>query len=331
MELSELREMVSVERRALAIDQWNDRLRSICGRFQSRLAQGATRVTGSADLFLASGVECARIANNLENIVRDQDDIRKDYGANLFLLLQIEGACGIEQYGTQSIIEPGDCILVDSSIPSIFHFGGAFSNHLSVHLPRQLLYSDKAQPIAISRRLAFDDPMSAMLRALVAKLIKTDSNDRRAPRLRELLFSATRQAFASDDEAVGLPAADTSQGRLEIVQILIDRNLTDERLSPQWLAARVGVSLRTLQDDFSAIGISPTLLIRKRRLHLARERLVNRTRGASAATIAEVAYSSGFNDISYFNRCFKRAFGGSPRDVMQKDLGAAFTSNSSCA
>lgn len=42
--------------------------------------------------------------------------------------------------------------------------------------------------------------MSAILRALAAKLIRTDADDRRAPHLRELLFSATRQAFAMDAE-----------------------------------------------------------------------------------------------------------------------------------
>ena len=35
------------------------------------------------------------------------------------------------------------------------------------------------------------------------------------------------------------------------------------------------------------------------------------------ATIAEVAYSTGFNDISYFNRSFKEAFLQSPRDFLK--------------
>src|SRR5437879_2489339 len=83
----------------------------------------------------AVGTEFVQVANNLASIQRDLNDIRKDYGEHLFLLLQIEGECGIEQYGRQTIVAPGDCVLVDSSSPSIFHFGGRFSNHLSVHLP----------------------------------------------------------------------------------------------------------------------------------------------------------------------------------------------------
>ena len=96
---------------------------------------------------------------------------------------------------------------------------------------------------------------------------------------------------------------------------MVDRHLTDERLTPQWLAGRLGVSMRTLQEDFNALGTTVTSFIRDRRLHLARDRLVEKQRGASDGTIAEIAYSSGFNDISYFNRCFKKAFDCSPKEL----------------
>jgi AraC-like DNA-binding protein len=321
MELVQLRELAPDRRQVHDFDQWTDRLHSICGRFQPRLSAQRKGVTGGADIMLAAGIEIARVANDLDVVRRDEQDIRSDYGANLFLLLQLEGSCGVEQYGRQAIIEPGDCILVDSSSPSVFHFGGRFSNHLSVHLPRQLLFSDKSQPIAVSRRLCAADPMAAMLQALVVKLFRTDGNDKRAPHLRQLLFSATRQAFATDIELDRLPVSDSAGGRLEIVQILIDRHLTEQHLTPQWLAGKLGVSLRTLQDDFSALGTTATSLIRLRRLHLAREQLTQMKRVPGTSTIADVAYSSGFNDISYFNRSFKRAFDCSPGDVLQRESG----------
>jgi AraC-like DNA-binding protein len=317
MESIELRNMIPAKRETFVFEQWADRLTAICGRFQPRPCPGAAIVTGTAELTIAGGLEVARIANDLESVRRDERDIRNDYGENLFLLLQLEGVCGVEQYGRQSVIEPGDCILVDSSSPSTFHFNGKFSNHLSVHLPRQILFADKSQPVDVSRRLAAEDPMAAMLRALLAKLVRTDANDKRAPQLRQLFFSATRQAFATDAEIDRPAGSESTCGRLQIVQVLIDRHLTDERLTPRWLASRVGVSLRTLQDDFRALGTSATSLIRLRRLHLAREQLTQMKDASTCPTIAEVAYSSGFNDISYFNRCFKRAFDCSPKELLQ--------------
>lgn len=299
------------------IDEWTARLKSICGNFNPRRAEHAL-VTGDATAMDAGGLELAQIANDVDVIRRDIGDIRTDYGENLFLLLQLEGTCGIEHHGRQSVIAPGDCFLVDSSSPSIFRFGGRFSNHLSVHLPRQLIFADKATRVEVARRLEAEDPMSTVLRALVSKLIKTDAANKRAPPLRELLFSATRQAFAIDRELDDAISIDNGGGRLEFVQILIDRHLTDEKLTPQWLAKKVGISLRTLQDDFAALGTTATSLIRTRRLQLVHEQLQQMKNVPHAPTIAQVAYSAGFNDISYFNRCFRKSFNCSPKDILQQ-------------
>ncbi|MBN8938968.1 MAG: helix-turn-helix domain-containing protein [Rhizobiales bacterium] len=316
MELVALKDMMPTGRQQYPVEEWSEKLRGICGRFQPMPVEASRLVTGAPAMMLAGGLELACIANDLDVIRRDRQDIRADYGESLFLLLQLEGVCGIEQYGRQSIIAPGDCILVDSASPSVFHFGGRFSNHLSVHLPRQIMLSAGAVRFEVSRRLMAGDPMAAMLRALVAKLAGTDADDRRAPPLRQLLFDATRQAFAADDQGDRARPSDSASGRLDVVQILIDRHLTDEQLTPQWLADRVGISLRTLQDDFSTLGTTATSLIRARRLHLARDRLRQVRPADDGLSIAEIAYSSGFNDISYFNRCFKRAFDCSPRDLL---------------
>lgn len=297
------------------IEEWTDRLRSICGNFNPRPA-GRRMVTGTAVVSDAGGLELAQVANDVDVIRRDIGDIRTDYGENLFLLLQIEGTCGIEQHDRQSLIAPGDCILVDSGRPSIFHFGGQFSNHLSVHLPRQLLLADRTRRVDVTRRLEAADPMSTMLRALVAKMIHTDAQDKSAPYLRELLVSATRQAFAIDEDQPGRLPHESAGERLQIVQILIDRHLTDESLTPQWLADKVGISLRTLQEDFSTLGTTATSMIRMRRLRLVREQLIQMKNKPSAPTIAELAYSAGFNDISYFNRSFRKMFDCSPKDML---------------
>jgi AraC family transcriptional activator of tynA and feaB len=297
------------------LEEWRVRLQAICGRFNPVGSDDGTAVTGGVILAEAAGLEIVQVATDVELVRRDQGDIRRDFGEHFFLLLQLEGSCGIEQKGRQSVIEPGDCILVDSSLPSIFYFHGRFSNHLSVHLPRQLLLAENPNDIDVSRRLAAEDPMSTMLRALVAKMLQIPANHRRAPEMRRLLLQATRQAFACESIDEVLAPRDRASGRLEVARLLVDRHLTDEFLTPQWLASRLGVSMRTLQEDFSAMGETVTSFVRDRRLRLARDRLVEMQRSKDVGTIAEIALSSGFNDISYFNRCFKRAFDCSPKDV----------------
>jgi AraC-like DNA-binding protein len=297
------------------LEEWRDRLQSVCGRFTPLGWEQRDFVNGGVSLSNAAGVEVVQVATDVEVVRRNERDIRHDYGEHFFLLVQLEGLCGVEQRGRQSTISPGDCILVDSSLPSNFYFEGRFSNHLSVHLPRQLLLAEKPNDFEISRRLAAEDPMSTMLRALVAKMLQTSASHKRSAELRQLFLQATRQAFAADTPDAPFCPKDRAGGRLELARALVDRHLTDERLTPQWLAARLGVSMRTLQEDFNALGTTVTSFIRDRRLHLARDRLVEKQRGATDGTIAEIAYSSGFNDISYFNRCFKKAFDCSPKEL----------------
>jgi AraC family transcriptional activator of tynA and feaB len=276
------------------------------------------RVNGGVILRDAAGMEIVQVATDVSVVRRDERDIRLDFGEHFFLLVQLQGMCGVEQHGQQSVVSPGDCILVDSSQPSNFYFNGLFSNHLSVHLPRQLLLADRTNDFEVSRRLGAEDPMSTMLRALVAKMLQTPAGYNRSCELRQLLLHATRQAFAVDPPELSFCPTGRASGRLEFAQTLVDRHLTAEWLTPQWLANRLGVSMRTLQEDFSTVGTTVTSLIRDRRLRLARDRLVEKQRGADAGTIADIAFSSGFNDISYFNRCFKKAFDCSPKDVVRR-------------
>ncbi|MGO9359937.1 MAG: helix-turn-helix domain-containing protein [Xanthobacteraceae bacterium] len=316
MSLVEFRDWRPSTGTELSFDDWESRLRSVCGRFQPRPVDGAISVAGDVALQAASGFEIARVSNDLSTVHRDQNDIRLDFGENLFLLIQLEGCCGVEQYGRQSVIGPGDCVLLDSSTPLVIYFEGRFSDHLSVHLPRQLLLSEQHTDLEIARRLGAEDPMSAVLRSLVAKLVQTNADSAKAPSLRQLLFQATRQSFARDTDAPQA-LADSSDGRLDAAQLLIDRHLTEDYLSLEWLARRLGVSSRTLQMDFNRVGSTVTGLIRTRRLLLARDRLVEMRHSAREATISQVAYAAGFNDISYFNRSFKEAFQQSPRDFLR--------------
>jgi AraC-like DNA-binding protein len=314
MQLQEFRQWTPGNWGQCALDEWRDRLQSVCGRFHPTPREQCTLVTGGVTLADAAGMEIVQVATDVEVVRRTQEDVRKEFGEHFFLLVQLEGVCGVEQQGRQTIIAPGDCILVDSSLPSNFYFNGQFSNHLSVHLSRQLLLAQKPNELDISLRLAAEDPMSTMLRAIVAKMLQTPSSHRHAADLRQLLFQATRQAFASNGPEDCAPK-ERCGGRLELAQMLIDRHLTEERLTPQWLATRLSVSMRTLQEDFSSLGATATSFIRDRRLRLARDRLAEMRRGRDCLTIADIALASGFNDISYFNRCFKKAFACSPRDV----------------
>jgi AraC-like DNA-binding protein len=86
-----------------------------------------------------------------------------------------------------------------------------------------------------------------------------------------------------------------------------------EDLTIAELSARHRITPRTVQrlfehagSTFSAFKLEQQLLHARRLLAGGRER---------AGTIADVAYASGFSDLSYFYRAFRRRFGMTPSDV----------------
>ncbi|KFL28294.1 AraC family transcriptional regulator [Devosia sp. 17-2-E-8] len=317
MELLQSQDLVQRIWSVVPYEQWADDLHTICGNFNPVTVGKGDGVIGAARGIDVGGMSFAHVSNNLDRVHRSMDDIRRDAKEHLFLIVQVEGSCGVEHYGRQSILDVGDCILVDSTKPTTFHFGGLFSNHLSMHLPRQIMYSEAKVGFDVARKLDGHDPMAVMLRALIAKIMTSGEDG--SPHLRELMFNATRQAFVTGGAETALaPVSDSASKRLEIVDILIDRHLTDAELGAKWLATQIGVSIRTLQEDFQGLGVTCTTVIRDRRLRLARERIEQIREAGSKETIAEVAYSTGFNDISYFNRSFKELFACAPRDLLKQ-------------
>lgn len=108
-----------------------------------------------------------------------------------------------------------------------------------------------------------------------------------------------------------LPKSDSF---LENVLQSIDDNLSDESFSVEMLCQEIGISERQLQRKLKAItNKSPVKLISSVRLHRAKELLMT-----SDETVAEIAFQTGFSSPSYFSKCFKRAFGHSPSELLQQ-------------
>ncbi|GAB1349378.1 hypothetical protein MASR1M107_15920 [Ignavibacteriales bacterium] len=91
---------------------------------------------------------------------------------------------------------------------------------------------------------------------------------------------------------------------------ILNENFADEDFGVENLSDLIGMSPRQLQRKIRAVtGKSPNNLIRTYRLEKARGLIVN-----EKFSISEAAYSTGFNNLSYFAKCYKEEFGESPSD-----------------
>jgi AraC-like DNA-binding protein len=90
-------------------------------------------------------------------------------------------------------------------------------------------------------------------------------------------------------------------------------------LSSEIIASRHSISSRYVRKLFEQEGTSFTAFVLGERLTRVR-RMLRDSRHAHL-TIAQLAHACGFNDISYFNRAFRRHFGATQTDVrMQNSL-----------
>ena len=124
-------------------------------------------------------------------------------------------------------------------------------------------------------------------------------------------LGATRDAQALADGR-GIRAA-----RLTTIKIDIEAHLANGDLSPAAVAARQRISDSYIRKLFEGEGTSFSEFVLLRRLARAHRMLTDR-RWADRG-IAWIAFESGFGDLSYFNRTFKRCYGARPSDVRAGD------------
>jgi AraC-like DNA-binding protein len=122
-----------------------------------------------------------------------------------------------------------------------------------------------------------------------------------------LTLGATRDATELAN-ARGLRAA-----RLKSMKDDIVRRVKDQSLSVHSLAQRHNVTPRYVQKLFEESGETFTEFLVAQRLSRANRLLTDPQ--LADRTLTSIAFESGFGDLSYFNRAFRRRFGGSPSDV----------------
>jgi AraC-like DNA-binding protein len=125
--------------------------------------------------------------------------------------------------------------------------------------------------------------------------------------LAALTMGATREA-SEITKGRGLRAA-----RLRAIKVDIAEHLADPNLSVHAVAGRQRVSPRYMQMLFEQEGTTFSQYVIGQRLVRA-HRILSAPRFADRS-ITAVAFEVGFGDLSYFNRTFRRCYGGTPSEI----------------
>ena len=99
---------------------------------------------------------------------------------------------------------------------------------------------------------------------------------------------------------------------------IVNEHLSDGDFSLADFSGQYGASRTVLAEKLKELtGLTPSAFITDVRLRAAKKLLEEQP----DIRIADLAYSSGFNDSKYFSTCFRKKFGISPTDFVRQRRG----------
>jgi AraC-like DNA-binding protein len=240
-------------------------------------------------------------------LVQRWKDGASDRPDRIIFHLQHRGQSLNKQWNREAPLGPGDFTLC--------HVGDPYSTQLSSR--NEMLVVELSRASLASRLPQLDDqlcrtipgtaPGARLVHDFLLSLWQQGDQSTADPDWQEGVANVFLDllAIAVKDGTSGLVAP---KGTKDRVLALVEARLSDPELKTGMIAAELGISLRTVQNIFAAMGTTPSAHIQELRLMRAAELLS----GPRPRSITEVAFATGFNDSAYFTRCFRHRFGETP-------------------
>lgn len=249
---------------------------------------------------------------------RTENDIADSVRTGYAILYAVAGGAEVTQGGQSARVGPGEMAVYNLDQPAVIeNYEAPQSQFVLVTVPHYVLRSasvseELRMPL---RPVSFRRPLYQCVDYL-GTLLTERSAERAAHALdacQSLLAAELLCGEAADSaDARRCAAADEL---FERVLRVIASEIVNPELSPQWLAARFGVSVRYIHKLFGSRGLTCQGYIVNERLSLAKQDLMG---SAHPIRISAVAYRWGFSDASSFARAFKTRFGFTPGQCRKK-------------
>lgn len=246
---------------------------------------------------------------------RTSAHVRKGDPEQFQLALVTRGAFRITQRGHESVAA-GDLVLTDTSRPSE---GASVEEQSTVgilQVPRSILplRHDKMEGL-LGQRIRGDRGTGAILGGFLSTLLAKGPSCQPSE-LASMGSIALDLATACLAQQLGTPDAAPAEARAqEMFQRatrFIENNLGDPDLTPQAVADRCNISLRSLYSLFTDHPVGVAAYIRQGRLERARADLGRPE--SSSHPIQTIAARWGFSSGTVFSRSFRGAYGMTPSE-----------------
>ena len=254
-----------------------------------------------------------RMEGTINKVARTGSHIAADGAEDYCLLINTGSAAMTGAFRHRSAsISPGAAALQTFREP-LSLAGGESNSWINLIIPHQTL-TDAFRNM--DDRLALEiDAQSAELDLLKRYCLLLENAPLQSPDLAahvtetiiDLIGLATG---AKGDDADLAGQRGLRAARLQAVLAKVRSSFSDPAISAQGVAQEMGVSTRYVHDLLQESGIGFSERVLELRLQAARMMLSDSR--SNRKLISEIALTSGFNDVSYFNRSFRRRFGCTP-------------------
>jgi AraC family transcriptional regulator, positive regulator of tynA and feaB len=258
------------------------------------------------------GLTITRTRSKAQTVLRGNRELRKRMAEEFYVILQLNGNLRVEQGGREALIRPGEFVMIDAA--ERYRLDWEDWNVLCFAVPHQRIVPllRQAHSSTAIRQVTADGVGYLARNYMLSLRDSAESLDRPAQDV-ATAHLVNLIALGLDPVAgfAEVGASSVAKGLKVALDQYIDSHLSDPGLTVTMAADRFHVSPRTLHRQFEEGGTSFTQTVLEKRLARAADLIVD---PAHAYLVSEVAYRSGFNDLSYFCRMFKRRFGVSPRE-----------------
>jgi len=219
-------------------------------------------------------------------------------------------AAQVVHRGREFTMRPGAMVLLKLDEPFFSADGASHKRFTNVHLPVAALKAMVAGvDDLVGRELAPGGALSLAMDYSDLLLRNPAAVDEAGMAVAQHLMDLASLGLGARGElALAARRGGLRAVRLNAVLMILARRFAEPDFSAHKLAAAAGLSERYVNELLYEAGASFTIRLNELRLRKAAELLAHR----GGRRISDIAFECGFNDLSYFNRCFRRRFGLTP-------------------
>jgi AraC-like DNA-binding protein len=238
-----------------------------------------------------------------------------DGNDDVVLAINRSGSVVVNSNGREQSLGDGEAIVLSGGEAASFH-RTSLGRSFALRVPRTMFESTVVSlDDALMRPIPSDRGALKLMEDYAGWLLNAGNIDhqllnisvRHIQDLLALTIGPTAD-FADTARTRGLRAA-----RLKLAKSFIVAHSSRRDLSVSAVATSLSVTPRYVQRLFEADGTTFSEFLTGQRLARAHRLLCEPS--SSPTAISTIAYDVGFGDLSYFNRCFRRQYGVTPREV----------------